>query len=347
MTEITCNKEIQLVSCKFIAILPRDPKIRAIATFENLLQGLPLIAMNINSNHSLPASNAVSCVWTFDDQFAGKLFSVLSIIQNLLTCPPTVILNVLVIIAVKTKPRLQTTHHLILASMAATDLAVGIVIQPVFIAREIARLTDGLLLVYCKLSKILMVTTSLLCLTSFFHLVMIALERLIAIKYSLNYNSILTKRRLAAAIALCWIFAAICLTIRLITVALIIRIILVITIPWIFYCHFSVYFVCRRHLNQIKSGQTSGEATAKFLEDQKAWKTTTIILGCLILSFLPEVLRTAALQLFPFPMMSRVEPIAFSCVILNSFFNPVIYCWRSQIIRQALTQLVRNKLNNV
>ena len=44
-------------------------------------------------------------------------------------------------------------HHLILASMAATDLAVGIVIQPVFIAREIARLTDGLLLVYCNLSK--------------------------------------------------------------------------------------------------------------------------------------------------------------------------------------------------
>ena len=68
-------------------------------------------------------------------------------------------------------------HHLILASMAATDLAVGIVIQPVFIAREIARLTYGLLLVYCNLSKILMVTTSLLCLTSFFHLVMIALER--------------------------------------------------------------------------------------------------------------------------------------------------------------------------
>ena len=241
-------------------------------------------------------------------------------------------------------------HHLILASKAATDLAVGIVIQPVFIAREIARLTDGLLLMYCNLSKILMVTTCLLCLTSFFHLVTIALERLIAIKYSLNYNSILTKRRLAAAIALCWIFAAICLTIRLITVALITRIILVITIPWIFYCHFSVYFVCRRHLNQIKSGQTSGEATAKILEDQKACKTTTIILGCLILSFLPEVLRTAApscMQLFPFPMMSSIEPIGFSCVILNSFFNPVIYCWRSQIIRQALAQLVRNKLNNV
>ena len=89
------------------------------------------------------------------------------------------------------------------------------------------------------------------------------------------------------------------------------------------------------------------EARKKFLDDQKAWRTTIIVLSGFILSFLPEVLRTAALQLFPFPMMSSVEPIAFSCVILNSFFNPVIYCWRSQIIRQALTQLVRNKLNNV
>lgn len=45
--------------------------------------------------------------------------------------------------------------------------------------------------------------TSLLCLTSLFHVVLIASERFIAMKYSLKYNNVVTTRRLAVAIALC------------------------------------------------------------------------------------------------------------------------------------------------
>ena len=161
--------------------------------------------MNYTSNHSVAVSNAVSCDWTFDDQFVDNLFSVLSIILNLLTCP----LNTVVIIAVKTKPRLQTMHDLILASMAVTDLAVGIVAQPASIAREISHQTGGSLLMYCNLSTLTMITTTLLSLTSLFHLALISVERLIAMKYSLRYNDIVTKRRLTAAVALCWLFAAI------------------------------------------------------------------------------------------------------------------------------------------
>ena len=298
--------------------------------------------MNDTSNHSVAVSNAVSCDWTFDDQFVDNLFSVLSIILNLLTCP----LNTLVIIAVKTKPRLQTMHHLILASMAVTDLAVGIVAQPASIAREISHQTGGSLLMYCNLSTLTMITTTLLSLTSLFHLALISVERLIAMKYSLRYNDIVTKRRLTAAVALCWLFAAINLTIRL-TVTRITDVFVMIITPMIFYCHFSVYFVCRRHLNQIKSEQTSRQATTKFLEDQRAWKTTAIILGGLILSFLPELLRNAAVQLFSFPLLNSIEPIGFSCVLITSFCNPVIYCWRSQIIRQTIMQLIGKKVNNV
>ena len=302
--------------------------------------------MNDTFNHSVAVSNAISCDWTFDDQFVDNLFSVLSIILNLLTCPLTVLLNTLVIIAVKTKPRLQTMHHLILASMAGTDLAVGIVAQPASIAREISHQTGGSLLMYCNLSTLTMITTTLLSLTSLFHLALISVERLIAMKYSLRYNDIVTKRRLTAAVALCWLFAAINLTIRL-TVTRITDVFVMIITPMIFYCHFSVYFVCRRHLNQIKFEQTSRQATTKFLEDQRAWKTTAIILGGLILSFLPELLRNAAMQLFSFPLLNSIEPIGFSCVLITSFCNPVIYCWRSQIIRQTIMQLIGKKVNNV
>ena len=304
--------------------------------------------MNATTNHSLAVSNAVICDWTFDDQFVDKLFSVLSIILNLLTCPLTILLNTLVIIAVKTRPRLLNMHNLILASMAGTDLAVGMVAQPVFITREISRQTGGSISMYCKLSTITLITASLLCIPSLFHLALISVERLIAMKYSLRYNDIATKRRLTATltIALCWLFTAINVTIRL-TVARITVFFAIIITPVIFYCHVSVYFVCRRHLHQMKSEQNSSEATTKFLEDRKAWKTTAIILGGLLLSFLPQALRATAQRQFSIPLLNSVEPLAFSCVMLNSILNPVIYCWRSRVIRHALLQLLGKKINNV
>ena len=303
--------------------------------------------MNVTNNHSLASSNAVSCAWTLYDQFEDKLCSVLSIILNFLTCPLTVLLNTLVMIAVKTKPSLQTMHNVILASMAVTDLAVGVVLQPVFIAREIFRLWGGWVLIQCYLNSMTMIITSLLCLTSLFHVVLIALERFIAMKYSLKYNSIVTTRRLAVAIAFCWLFTGIYFPPMFIK-ARITRVFAISTsLAVICFCHLSVYFLCRRHLNRIKSEQISREARKKFLDDQKAWRTTIIVLSGFILSFLPEVLRATLLQLFSFPLLTRLRPLTFSCIILNSFVNPVIYCWRSQFIRQGMMQLVGKNVNNV
>ena len=49
---------------------------------------------------------------------------------NLVACPFTILLNALVIIAVKTKRRLQTHPDILLACLALTDLMVGLVVQP-------------------------------------------------------------------------------------------------------------------------------------------------------------------------------------------------------------------------
>ena len=181
-----------------------------------------------------------------------------------------------------------------------------------------------------------MIITSLLCLTSLFHVVLIALERFIAMKYSLKYNSIVTTRRLAVAIALCWLFTGIYFRPMFIA-ARITRVFAISTsLAVICFCHLSVYFsVCRRHLNRIKSEQISRKARKKFLDDQKAWRTTIIVLSGFILSFLPEVLRATLLQLFSFPLLTRLRLPTFS----------VIYCWRSQFIRQGMMQLVGKNVN--
>lgn len=121
---------------------------------------------------------------------------------------------------------------------------------------------------------------------------------------------------------------------------------MILCISVIIFCHISVYVVCRRHTIQIQSEQVPSEATRKFLENRKAWKTTTLIIGGMFLSFSPGLLRAFASRLFQRSslgsrLLVSIRPSIFSCVLLNSLLNPIIYCLRSKVIREASLQLLR------
>ena len=70
-----------------------------------------------------------------------RLYAGRAIILNMITCPMTVFVNLLVIIAVKTKRRLQNSYNILLACLAATDLVVGAIVQPSFIVGEMFLIT--------------------------------------------------------------------------------------------------------------------------------------------------------------------------------------------------------------
>ena len=59
--------------------------------------------------------------------------SIIIIIINAITYPFTVLLNLLVIKAVKTKPRIRTNWYILLAWLAVTDVLAGLIGQPLFI----------------------------------------------------------------------------------------------------------------------------------------------------------------------------------------------------------------------
>ena len=59
------------------------------------------------------------------------------IVANALSCPFVTLLNILVIVAVKTNRRLRIKSNVSLACLATTDLVVGLVVQPLQIVRHI------------------------------------------------------------------------------------------------------------------------------------------------------------------------------------------------------------------
>ena len=59
---------------------------------------------------------------------------IVRIVVNALTCPLTTVLNILVMVAVKTTRQLRTKSNVALACLSTTDLIVGLVLQPLHIA---------------------------------------------------------------------------------------------------------------------------------------------------------------------------------------------------------------------
>lgn len=96
---------------------------------------------NITSTLS-PSTFPAGCpgnplLWNEDYLVEKPLFILLGIVLSVASCPFIVLLNVLVIVAVKTRHGLQTMHNILLACMAGTDLLVGAVVQPSFIVAKI------------------------------------------------------------------------------------------------------------------------------------------------------------------------------------------------------------------
>ena len=67
---------------------------------------------------------------------------------NAFTCALITMLNIPMMVAVKTKPQLRTKSNMALVRLSTTNLAVGLVLQPLYIANEGSLLTGGINVLY-------------------------------------------------------------------------------------------------------------------------------------------------------------------------------------------------------
>ena len=117
-----------------------------------------------------------------------------------MTVLPTILLNVLTILAVASKERLQSTSHVLLACLAGIDLFGIVSAHSIGIAIEIRRiLGDG---PFCDLEK----AFTVICIGGGFavvgQIVLISIDRYIAIKHPLRYREMVSRRRVKYALFL-------------------------------------------------------------------------------------------------------------------------------------------------
>lgn len=133
---------------------------------------------------------------------------IITIIINSVSCPFTVLLNVLIIKAVMTSPRLRINCNFLLACLAVTDTLTGLFGQPSYVLWRI-------LLIFSFSSSetakhfhanVMHILATASCL----HLMLITFERLIAIKFTMQYSNVINDNKLKITVLLIWIISLMC-----------------------------------------------------------------------------------------------------------------------------------------
>ena len=280
------------------------------------------------------------------DSFYGSL--VASAVLNLAAFPFTILLNALIMVAVKTKRRLQTRPNILLACLALTDLMVGLVVQPLYITKTIFILQGKDAHDFCDIEGTFSVSVVMFMFATIFHSLVISIERYLAIKHTFIHAAVVTKTRLIISSAVAWIAAIIFLLFAFAHSQVAFFIAYIIIISTIAFLQISVYKEARRHEKRILSQQVSVEARVKFKQEKKALKLTTIILVTIFLCyFLPSVLVFIIWRIFNETFSPNFKTLfrhlGFVPMIFNSVVNPVIYTVRKKQFRVAFIELLLRK----
>ena len=274
---------------------------------------------------------------------------------DIITAMPTILLNALVIFAVATRRRLRNNSTILLASLAGADLLTGLVVLPFAFAIDLKRLLgfDS----FCLLEKAFTVTLAMVTYASISHLVIISIDRFIAIKYPLRYQEIVTETRIIFGIVLDWGFTLL-VTINELVLALIdgdsvysiyshVNTIIQMAIGTLSTVVISlsygyIYSETRRQVKRLKAEQLPQEEVQRIRNDRTAATTLAIILIVLVATYLPTIVLTALSS-------SIAAPPRFICIIwswvggtcvLGPLCNPIIYCWRMKNLRRAFLEIL-------
>ena len=268
----------------------------------------------------------------------------LCVVNLFLSCT-ALIGNVLILLTIWKTSSLHTAANILLANLAVSDLAVGLIGQPLFVSALLLRIYDPPSFSR-KLWEDFNILISFLCGASFFTITAIGVDRLLALDLHLRYQAVVTRRRIIWIIISIWAVSGILSSLQSWTPDLSYNALS----PLIFSLlvgnsavYLRIYLIVRRHLLQIRRqehGWVQKNGSIFSMQRFKRSALNTFLVYILMLfCYLPY---SVVLERFysGTTISLTVRHVTITVVLLNSTLNPLLYCWRVCEIRAATKQLI-------
>ena len=142
---------------------------------------------------------------------AKEIYStyIASCVFNAFSSYAAIVLNIVTIHAIRKTNSLPKPLKTLLLSLAVSDLRVGLLVQPVYIASLVTGLKQGTCTgnnpTFHTVSRF---TANLFVFASFFGVVALSADRFLAIYLHLRYQELVTHKRVAAVVISVWVFCA-------------------------------------------------------------------------------------------------------------------------------------------
>ena len=244
-------------------------------------------------------------------------------------------------------PALHRPGNLLLSGLALSDIGVGLIIQPFFIAVLIYELEMGIENVL--LWKIFRSTQAIFLYATILTLTSISVDRCLALMLHMRYVSIVTIKKTTTLLCIIWLTSVLyAMTVFISTPFYrnLSIVILALCLGVNISTCLAIYRICRRHRLQIQS-QTHGQHSSAIFDlkrHRKSLITMILLLILLLVCYAPYIYLRIAVNYvnWPKPMRKFLMRYSLSLIYLNSSLNPLVYCWRMRAIRSAMKQFWRS-----
>ena len=284
---------------------------------------------------------------------AEELFvtNILTCILNLLFGVVTFVANTTILLAIKKTRDLHTPSFVLLGSLAASDLLVGLVCQPLFLAFKVAELERNLN-AYCWLRLLQSRTAWTTSGVSLVTVAAVSVDRLLALTLHLRYHTFVTVPRVLQITFLFWILSIILnvvLTFWMTNVWLFMpMVIFFLAFIAITISTLKIFQTVLRHQRQINDQNAAVSHletdTVNVQKCRKSAVTVLYVFGLFVICYVPYIATSIIEVLLGYTTKVLIAyDLCETAVYINSFLNPIVYCLRVRKMRRAVKNILKRE----
>ena len=264
-----------------------------------------------------------------------------------------IILNIVTIFAITRTSSLLKPQKTLLLSLAASDLGVGLWLQPFYTALLVNWLQNNA--IDHPSFSAFTVSRILFTLASFFSVTAIGVDRFSAIHLHLRYHEFVTHKRVVAVVILIWFFSVF-ISLTDLWFPQIASAIVVFSLPACFISTMIIYgktyLTVRRHRHQINEAfrpqqlarnDETAQVQPHFSRVRKSTVSTFYVYLVFMICYLPRYCCfIVKIVIDPNTTIEGVSLYTFTLMLLNSSLNPLVYCWKMRHIRRTIIGTLRS-----